>query len=126
MAAKRPHHEIRLRRAYDAVEQDGSYRVLVDRFWPRGRSKADLHLDAWVRDLAPTPDLIKWFGHRAERWSEFHDRYLDELGTPASRDALRDLLAAAGGRPITLLYGARDEHHNQAVVLREALLAVKA
>jgi uncharacterized protein YeaO (DUF488 family) len=124
MPAKRSHRDIRIQRAYDAVSEDGSYRILVDRFWPRGVSKADLHPDAWARELAPTPDLIKWFGHQAERWQEFRDRYLRELSASATQEGMKNLLAAAGKRDITLLYGARDEQHNQAVVLREALLAM--
>lgn len=117
------HHSrtIRIQRAYDAPAEGGGYRVLVDRFWPRGKSKADLRLDEWAKDLAPTAELIKWFGHVPERWTEFRQRYLHELAAPDAKDAMRNLLDAAGARDILLLYGARDERHNQAVVLREAL-----
>jgi uncharacterized protein YeaO (DUF488 family) len=113
---------IRIERAYDAHAEQNGYRVLVDRFWPRGKTKADLHLDEWAKELAPTSDLIKWFGHVPERWEEFRRRYLHELATTDAKDAMRNLLAGAGARDILLLYGARDERHNQAVVLREALL----
>ncbi|ARP87506.1 DUF488 domain-containing protein [Bordetella genomosp. 9] len=122
MATRHPRRAIRLQRVYGEQPADRNYRVLVDRFWPRGRTKAGLGVDLWARELAPTPELIKWFGHVPERWDEFRSRYLDQLSEPEREDAMRRLLEAAGGRDITLLFGARDEHHNQAVVLREALL----
>ncbi len=113
---------IRLQRAYEDPADEDGYRVLVDRFWPRGRSKAVLRLDEWARDLAPEAPLIHWFGHAAERWDAFHERYLAELETPAMREQLAALLKRAGSGPITLVYGARSATENQAVVLREALL----
>jgi uncharacterized protein YeaO (DUF488 family) len=115
---------IAIRRAYDEPASADGYRVLVDRYWPRGRSKADLCLDAWERGIAPTEELIRWFGHKPERWQEFRKRYLDELAVPQMQARLQALLAAAGGsRKITLVYGARNVEENQAVVLREALSA---
>ncbi len=98
---------------------------MVDRFWPRGRSKVELKLDDWARDLAPTPDLIHWYGHTPERWEEFRRRYRDELAVPAQRARMQALLAAAGKQRITLVYGARTPTENQAVVLREVLLALR-
>jgi uncharacterized protein YeaO (DUF488 family) len=115
---------IAIQRAYDEPTPHDGYRVLVDRFWPRGRSKAVLALDEWARDLAPDPALIHWFGHDPARWEEFRMRYRSELDAPAQRTRLRALLAAAGRRRITLVYGARSETENQAVVLREALQAI--
>lgn len=114
---------IALRRAYEAPGADDSYRVLVDRFWPRGRSRAALELDEWARELAPTGELIRWFGHAPECWDEFRARYLAELAAPEQRERCRALLAAAGRRRLTLVYGARNDTQNQAVVLREALRA---
>ena len=99
--------------------------MLVDHFWPRGRSKVVLKLDAWLRDLAPSSELIHWFGHEPTRWEEFCTRYRAELDVPEQHERLEALLEAAGTGRITLVYGARDELHNQAVVLREALTALR-
>ncbi|EIM93799.1 uroporphyrin-III C-methyltransferase [Paraburkholderia hospita] len=110
-----------VKRAYeDATPEDG-YRVLVDRIWPRGRSKEVLALDQWERDLAPSVGLRKWFGHDAKRWDVFQQRYRNELDTEQMRDRVRHLLAEADGRKITLVYGAKDEEHNQAIVLQDVL-----
>jgi uncharacterized protein YeaO (DUF488 family) len=114
-------HTIAIQRAYDDPAADDGYRVLVDRFWPRGRSKAVLKLDEWARDLAPTAELIGWFGHDPARWEEFRRRYRAELAAPAQHERLQALLLAAGKQRITLVYGARSETENQAVVLREIL-----
>lgn len=113
---------IHLQRAYDEPGAKDGYRVLVDRFWPRGRSREVLALDEWARDLAPEPDLIHWYDHRPERWEEFRTRYRAALAAPEQVERLRALLKAAGRGPITLVYGARSETGNQAVVIREALL----
>ncbi|MCW5622152.1 MAG: DUF488 family protein [Burkholderiales bacterium] len=115
---------IGIRRAYDGPGARDGYRVLVDRYWPRGCRKDELRLDEWARDLAPEAELIHWFGHDVARWDEFRSRYKAELAGDVPRQRLRALLAAAAGRPITLVYGASDEQHNQAVVLREVLLAL--
>ena len=112
-----------LQRAYDEPTPHDGYRVLVDRYWPRGRSKETLKLDEWARDLAPTTELIRWYGHVPERWPEFRTRYAKELATPAQQARLHALLDAAGKQRITLVYGARSETGNQAVALREVLLA---
>lgn len=113
---------IRIQRAYAEPGLHDGYRVLVDRFWPRGRRKEELQLDEWARDLAPDAELIHWFGHDVARWNDFRSRYKAELAGREQR--LRALLAAAAGRAITLVYGASDEQHNQAVVLREVLTAL--
>lgn len=127
MNARRPvRRAIALQRAYDAPGARDGYRVLVDRFWPRGRSKEVLALDAWARELAPSAELIHWYDHRPERWDEFRSRYLTELDAEEQRERARALLAAAGRRRITLVYGARSETGNQAIVLRDALLALDA
>jgi uncharacterized protein YeaO (DUF488 family) len=118
-------HEIVIQRAYEAPSPQGGYRALVDRFWPRGRSKDVLKLDVWARDLAPDAALIRWFGHEPERWDEFRARYREALAVPEQRERMHALLDAAGEQRITLIYSARSETENQAVVLREALLALR-
>jgi len=118
-------HDIVIQRAYEAPSAQDGYRALVDRFWPRGRSKAVLKLDVWARDLAPDAELIRWFGHVPERWDEFRARYREALAAPEQRERMRALLDAAGAQRITLIYSARSDTENQAVVLREALLALR-
>ncbi|MFD4836022.1 DUF488 domain-containing protein [Achromobacter sp. NPDC058515] len=113
---------ITVQRIYEGTGPDGSYRALVDRMWPRGLRRADLDLDEWARDIAPTPELCKWFSHVDERWDEFRARYLDQLAAPEQQARMAALLEAAGARPLTLLYGARNTEHTQAIVLRDALL----
>lgn len=112
---------ISVQRVYEGIGPDGSYRALVDRMWPRGLRRADLHLDEWARDIAPTQELCKWFSHIEERWDEFRAHYQAELAAPEQQARMAALLDAAGDRPLTLLYGARNTEHNQAVVLRDAL-----
>lgn len=116
---------IALQRAYDAPGARDGYRVLVDRYWPRGRSKESLALDEWARELAPSAQLIHWYDHRPALWDAFRERYLAELGVAAQQERARALLRAAKRRRITLVYGARSETGNQAIVLREALLALE-
>lgn len=116
---------VSIQRAYDEPTASDGYRVLVDRVWPRGRSKEQLALDEWARDLAPSAELRKWFAHDPRRWDEFRERYLDELRAPEAVERLRALARAAGDAPMTLVYGAKDERHNQAVVLRERLAALR-
>ena len=111
--------DIRCKRAYEDPATDDGYRVLVDRVWPRGVSKDDLELDAWLTDLAPSTALRKWFNHDPGRWDEFRERYFAELET--RRDDVDDLVERIGDRRLTLVYGAKDVQHNQAVVLREYL-----
>lgn len=111
--------DIRLKRAYDAPSQGDGYRVLVDRLWPRGRSKADLALDEWCRDVAPSDALRKWFGHDPARWTEFRRRYRIEL---RDKGELLDALLSHARPRLTLVFAAADETRNQAVVLRARLL----
>lgn len=113
--------DISIKRAYVDAAADDGYRALVDRVWPRGRSRASLALAEWAKDLAPSAALRQWFGHDPERWDAFRDRYRKELASPAQRARMRLLLEAAGKGKLTLVYGAKDERHNQAVVLREVL-----
>lgn len=111
--------DIRLKRAYEAPAADDGQRILVDRVWPRGISKAQASVDHWLREVAPSSELRKWFAHDPEKWPEFRTRYRAELKT---NPALAELREHAKQGPLTLVYGARDEQHNQAVVLRELLL----
>jgi uncharacterized protein YeaO (DUF488 family) len=111
--------EIRLKRAYEPAEPGDGYRVLVDRLWPRGVSRDDARLDGWARELAPSTELRRWFGHDPERFEEFARRYREELAEHA--DELDELRARAKSGPLTLVFGARDTEHNAAVVLAEVL-----
>jgi len=113
------HPRVRLKRAYDPPSTDDGVRVLVDRLWPRGLKKSESRIDHWLKELAPSTELRKWFGHRSERWQEFRRRYLAELaGKGQQLDELRKL---AREQPLTLLYAAHDEAHNNAIVLQEEL-----
>jgi uncharacterized protein YeaO (DUF488 family) len=112
-------HDVRIKRAYDLPARGDGFRVLVDRVWPRGVSKDEIGIDVWAKDLAPTTKLRQWFGHDPERWTEFRKRYERELHEAAAADRIRELIdEAKGKRVITLVYGAKDEEHNQAVVLQ--------
>jgi uncharacterized protein YeaO (DUF488 family) len=110
---------IDLKRAYEAPAQSDGCRILVDRIRPRGITKDDLRLDAWLKDLAPSTGLRKWFGHDPKKWDEFRERYADELGQHP--DALAELLARAEAGHVTLIFGAKDRAHNNAVALKEQL-----
>lgn len=110
---------IRIKRIYESSASTDGFRVLVDRVWPRGIKKADAHLDAWCRKIAPSSELRTWFGHDPSRFDEFAQRYRAEL---EESGAASELMTIIDSHPVvTLLYGAKDEHHNQAVVLREFL-----
>lgn len=112
---------IRLKRAYEAPAADDGPRVLVERLWPRGLTKAAAAIDHWTKDVAPTPELRTWYGHRPERWREFRRRYRAELvENGAVVETLRSLCA---GQRVTFVFAARDEERNSAVVLREFLLS---
>lgn len=111
---------IRLKRAYEPAAPDDGTRVLVDRLWPRGVSKVDAALDRWAKELAPSTELRQWFGHDPARWEEFRRRYAEELHQHPEQ--LEELRALARHGLLTLVYGAHDEAHNDAVVLREVLL----
>jgi uncharacterized protein YeaO (DUF488 family) len=119
-----PASHVKLKRAYEpAAEGDGT-RILVDRLWPRGVSKADAAVDRWLKEIAPSTGLREWFGHDPARWQEFRRRYKQELQQHAAE--LEELRALARHGTVTLLYGARDEEHNDAVVLRDVLLGREA
>lgn len=107
---------IRTKRVYDSPSRMDGYRVLVDRLWPRGIRKAEAALDEWCKDLAPSGDLRKWFGHDAQRWPAFAQRYSRELN--AKGDVVAEMVARSPKSTITLLYAAKDVEHNNAVVLK--------
>jgi len=109
--------EIRLKRAYDPAGPEDGTRILVDRLWPRGLSRDQAKVDQWLKDVAPSADLRRWFGHDPAKWAEFRKRYEAELARNPSLEELRALIRRE--RRVTLLFGARDVEHNNAVVLRE-------
>ncbi len=116
-----PFMKIAIHRVYDSSPVMPGKRILVDRVWPRGIKKKDLHLDLWMRDVAPSTALRKWFGHDPMRWDEFQRRYRAELRQPEQQARLEELVAIARKAPVTLLYSARDEEHNQALALSRVL-----
>ena len=118
MGAKRRAARVRIKRAYEDPAPSDGHRILVDRVWPRGRSREVLGLDAWIPEAGPSTALRKWFGHDPARWEEFRRRYREEL---RGSEALAVLQTWTKRGPVTLVYGARDETHNQAVVLQELL-----
>jgi uncharacterized protein YeaO (DUF488 family) len=115
---------IKLKRAYEPPDRGDGTRILVDRLWPRGIKKADAVIDRWLRDVAPSTKLRQWFGHRPDRWPEFRRRYLAELRQRP--ELIEEIRKAARSGPVTLIYAARDEAHNDAVVLKEVLIGASA
>ena len=114
--------DIRLKRVYEPPAAEDGLRVLVDRLWPRGLSREQARVDRWLKEVAPSTGLRKWFGHDPARWTEFRRRYSSEL--KEHREVLRDLLGEAPGT-VTLLFAAHDEEHNNAVILRSYLRRLK-
>ncbi len=111
--------KILVKRVYEPAADSDGFRVLVDRLWPRGVSKAEAKLDLWLKDISPSMTLRTWFNHEPARWEEFQRRYRAELkGKPA---LLSMIIEQAKAGPVTLLYSAKDERHNQAVALRKFL-----
>lgn len=110
---------LRVKRVYEEPEEGDGRRVLVDRVWPRGLSKERARLSEWRKDLAPSPGLRRWFGHRPERWEGFKERYRAELEEGGKLEELRELGRRAGKENVTLLFGAKDTGHNNARALAE-------
>jgi uncharacterized protein YeaO (DUF488 family) len=108
-----------LKRIYEPFEETDGYRILVDRLWPRGVSKEDARLSIWLKDVAPSSELRKWFCHKPELFTEFREKYLDEL---KSSESVEQLMELAKKDRVTLLYGAKDPVHNHALVLQEELV----
>jgi uncharacterized protein YeaO (DUF488 family) len=113
--------QISLKRVYVAAAPDDGLRILVERLWPRGLSKDAAALDHWAKDVAPTPSLRAWYGHRPERWAEFKRRYRREL--KENHAALRSLMEVCSGQRVTFVFAAKDELRNSAIVLKEFLEA---
>jgi uncharacterized protein YeaO (DUF488 family) len=109
--------DVRMKRIYDEPDPSDGYRVLIDHVWPRGVSRERAHLDEWARELAPSDELRRWFAHDPAKFEEFRARYRAELVDRA--DHLLDLACRARSRPVTILYAARDQEHNNAVVVAE-------
>jgi uncharacterized protein YeaO (DUF488 family) len=110
---------LNLKRAYEKPDKQDGFRVLVERLWPRGLTKEAVALDLWLKDVAPSPELRRWFGHDPARWEEFRRRYGRELmDRPAAVKVLREKLREG---PVTLVYGSRDQEHNAAAALKEFL-----
>jgi len=112
---------LRLKRAYEPAGHADGYRILIDRLWPRGLSKEKAAVNEWMKEVAPSADLRRWFGHDPERWRAFRRRYERELR--AREELVREIAALASRRRVTLVYGARDEAHNDAVVLAAVVRA---
>lgn len=108
-----------IKRAYSPAEESDGKRVLVDRLWPRGLSKEKARIDLWLKEIAPSTELRKWFGHDPAKWNEFRRRYKAEI--KANNEAVDELREIAKRGPVTLVYAARDEEHNDTVVLQEFL-----
>jgi uncharacterized protein YeaO (DUF488 family) len=114
-----PAMSIRIKRVYDEPEADDGTRILVDRLWPRGLTKEKARVDLWLKDVAPSTKLRKWFAHDPAKWTEFQARYREELKKGEEQISLLKQEAAKG--TITLVYGAKDQQHNEAVVLQRLL-----
>jgi uncharacterized protein YeaO (DUF488 family) len=122
----RQRHDVQLRRVYDvSVREDTGYRVLVDRLWPRGITKADAALDEWLKDAAPSTELRRWYGHDVQRFEEFARRYRAELQRLPAAAAVDHLVELSRTKPLTLLTAARDVEHSGARVLQERLTRAK-
>jgi uncharacterized protein YeaO (DUF488 family) len=111
---------IKIKRVYKSAEENDGYRILVDRLWPRGISKEKAKLDIWIKDIAPSNNLRKWFNHDPTRWDEFQNKYKEELRD--KKDLLNQIKALENDKSIvTLVYGAKNEENNNALVLRDKL-----
>ncbi|WP_243373762.1 DUF488 domain-containing protein [Geotalea sp. SG265] len=110
---------LKIKRVYDTPQPGDGKRLLVDRLWPRGLAKEKAHVDDWIKDLAPSSELRTWFGHDPAKWEEFRRRYSEELN--GHREQLAKLHAEAERETVTLLYAAKDDEHNNAVVLKELI-----
>lgn len=110
---------IKLKRAYEKPGPEDGLRILVERLWPRGISKEDARLDLWMKDIAPSNELRKWYGHDPAKWAEFKKRYFEELD--GEKDAAEELRKAVRGKDVTFVYGSKEEKYNSAAALREYL-----
>jgi uncharacterized protein YeaO (DUF488 family) len=113
---------IQIKRVYDKVAESDGSRILVDRLWPRGLSKDKAKVDVWLKEIAPSDELRKWFGHDPEKWDEFRRRYFEELKD--KKELAGMIIEKARSGAVTLLYGAKDEKYNNAVALKEFIEAL--
>ncbi len=120
LTAKMKQRLVKIKRVYAPFEAKEGKRILVDRLWPRGISKQKAQIDLWLKDLSPSTELRKWFGHDPDKWSQFQKRYLAEL--EANKDAVESLLKEIQTGPVVLIYSASDEEHNDARVLLQYLI----
>ncbi len=112
---------VTLKRAYEPPGKQDGVRILVDGLWPRGLSKEKLKIDTWVKEMAPSPQLRNWYGHRPERWEEFRTRYRSELAQPPRAALVSELAARARKERVTLVFAARDAEHSNAKVILEKM-----
>ena len=110
---------IRIKRAYEEPDREDGTRILVDRLWPRGLTKEKARVDLWLKDVAPSTELRKWFAHDPGKWVEFQSRYLEELKT--NKEQVSHLRRETAKGTVTLVYGAKDQQHNEAVILQRLL-----
>jgi uncharacterized protein YeaO (DUF488 family) len=108
---------IKLKRVYEKIEENDGYRILVDRLWPRGVSKSEAGINEWLKDVAPSDQLRKWYSHDVTKWADFKQRYFAELATKV--DLLRPIMEKASTKSVTLIYAAKDVEHNNAVALKK-------
>ena len=112
---------IAIKRAYEAASAEDGYRVLVDGLWPRGTTKGQLKIDAWMREIAPSASLRKWYGHKPEKWEEFRKKYRTELANPPRKVLFDELVERARKGPVTLIFAARDAERSNATVIAEII-----
>ena len=112
---------IAMKRAYEAASPEDGYRVLVDGLWPRGVTKAQLKIGAWMREIAPSASLRKWYGHKPEKWEEFRNKYRQELSKPPRKAFCDELVERARKGQVTLVFGARDAERSNAAVIAEMI-----
>jgi uncharacterized protein YeaO (DUF488 family) len=115
---------LKIKRAYDKPEGSDGKRILIDRLWPRGISKADARIDEWLKDLGPTTELRKWFGHDQDKWEEFRSRYIKELSAPDKQAHLERIAQQAGQTNVTLIYSAKDTEHSDVKVIEELITRI--
>ncbi|PKN30896.1 MAG: hypothetical protein CVU64_01065 [Deltaproteobacteria bacterium HGW-Deltaproteobacteria-21] len=112
---------LKIKRAYEEKKASDGRRILINRVWPRGVSKSEAEVDEWLKELSPSSELRKWFGHNPDKWPEFRRRYLEELSSSEKKPLLQDLAQEAFRSNVTLVYGAKDTEHSHAKVLEELL-----
>lgn len=112
---------LKIKRVYEKKEASDGRRILIDRLWPRGVSKSEAEVDEWLKEVSPSSELRKWFGHDPDKWPEFRRRYLKELSSSEKKSLLQDLAQEASRSNVTLVYGAKDTENSHAKVLEELL-----